>query len=299
MLLLNRRRDNLRNSSLYCSQKSLEKLSRNLILLSVLVLVPIETCHSQQFVSPTGDTLRIGWIQLISEHEFMQIWVDSVVVSPSQDRLLKLAEGYHHLRVMPRGAQNWLLREFVREIEIVYKDTLNLHVAFPEFKIINSKPYGARLSINGKFVGETPLLLPKPELEKSAIRLQKFGYKDTVIVNLEHELAAIWIDLRRDPEAEKKQQNLVQVLNAKKRKDRKLALVTFGLAVTSGVASLILKDKADRSFDRYLKASNPQDMNHFFDETEKFDRLAAGSYVVFEINLVASAFFLIRSILRD
>lgn len=245
------------------------------------------------------DSLNVGWVEVVSNYPIQRIWIDSVEIAVIGEPLFELTGGKHLILAMPKIFDSWMLRTFKSEIEITIGDTLNLPVSFPEFKMIHSNPFGANVLLDGIVRGETPCLLPIDELNTKPITLQKIGYRDTTFYAVNEQSASMIVQLESNQTIMKKQQSFVKTKLDKKKRDRKYALLTFGLSIASGTTALLLKQKADQNYDRYKKAGSPDDIRHFLNQTEKFDRLSAGAYVVFEINLVASTYFLFRSILRE
>jgi len=245
------------------------------------------------------DVSNFGWIKIESNYPIQRIWLDSLEVAVVGRNIYKLPIGQHKVLVMPAYFESWMLRQFETEIEVSKGDTLVLLVSFPEFKMINSAPFGALVILNGSIRGETPILLPLTDLKQYPLTLQKQGFRDTTLYDLDALASLILIPLSRDDLSIQQHQKLNNIQYHKRRKDRKVSLLTFGLSLASGVTAILLKQKADNNFNRYRKAGNPEDIKYLFDQAKKYDRLAAGAYIVFEINFVTSAYFLFRSILRE
>ena len=75
-----------------------------------------------------------------------------------------------------------------------------------------------------------------------------------------------------------------------------LALGFFGAAVLCGGATLHFKNQADEAFDKYQTANTPDLMNKYFDETRKYDTYSSISFGGFQVSLLASVYFLIKSL---
>ena len=255
--------------------------------------------NSLLIIDPEQDVLNFGWIKIESNYQIQRIWLDSLEVAVVGRNIYKLPTGKHQILAMPAYFESWMLREFETEIEVAKGDTLVLLVSFPEFKMINSDPFGAFVILNGSIRGETPILISLADLKQYSLTLQKQGFRDTTLYDLDAGVGSILIPLARDELSIQKHLKLTNIQYHKKRKDRKVALLTFGLSLVSGVTAILLKQEADNNFNRYRKAGNSEDIKYLFDQAKKYDRLAAGAYIFFEINFVTSAYFLFRSILRE
>jgi hypothetical protein len=269
-----------------------------LLIGTLAVLIGSSQAQSNNLliIDSEQDVSTFGWVKLESNYPIQRIWLEVAVIGRN---IYKLQAGKHKILVMPAYFESWMLREFETEIEISKGDTLVLPVLFPEFKMINSDPFGALVILNGFILGETPILIPLADLKQHPLTLQKQGFRDTTLYDLDVRVGSIFTALVRDDLSIQQLQKLTNIQYNKNKKDRKIALLTFGLSVVSGVTSILLKEKADNNFKRYQKAGNPEEIKHLFDQTKKYDRLAAGTYIVFEINFVTSAYFLFRSILRE
>ena len=153
--------------------------------------------------------------------------------------------------------------------------------------------------MNGKLLGQTPFPISKPDLIANKITLSKDLYKDTTLFSIEQLSKSNIITLNIDPDARSKKVQVTKLNLNRRKKHKNLALLTFGVGLASGSAAFFLKKKADREYDRYRKAGNPDDINHFFDLAKRNDRFAAATYIVFEINLLASTYFFFKYLLNN
>lgn len=71
---------------------------------------------------------------------------------------------------------------------------------------------------------------------------------------------------------------------------RRMALASASLAVAGAAAAHWSKGRADRAYDRYLHAADPQRRDRAIDRAERYDRLAGAGFVVMEAGLAACAY---------
>jgi hypothetical protein len=244
------------------------------------------------------DSLASGWLELISETPIEKVWIDSIEISVSQNLLIEIETGVHEFQARAQNPANWFLQDIIDEIEIIANDTVKFNLFFPEFKMLNSDPYGADIWVGSNLLGKTPYLIGKEILSENKIVLSKFGYKDTTLSNVDQFFPTIWVTLDRDQNAQNETNQIMQLNFGQKRKYRNYALLTFGLGLASGVSAYLTKKEADNNYDNYLVASNPTEFNKFYNSAERYDRIAAVSYVIFEVNVLASTYYFFRYLLK-
>lgn len=267
----------------------------NLTLLCVLVLFnQLNFAQDYLIQNIQKSTFRMGWIQIRSGSTVEKIWIDSLEIPFTKGDIINLAAGSHIFQFRAENPGNWFMHDLVDTVNIDAGDTLDYFLIFPEYKMINSDPYGANIRMNGKLLGQTPLLISKPDLIANKITLSKDSYKDTTLFGLKNLSKAPMITLHIDADAQIKKNQLKKINLSRKSKHKKLALLTFGVSLASGSAAYFLKKRADKNYDRYRKAGNPEDINRFYDLTKKNDRFSAATYIIFEINLLASTYFFFK-----
>ena len=291
----------------------LEFLNLKKIFITILVIGAFSTIGLGQNNRPVTQTLRLsnylidsverdslerGWLELISETPIEKIWIDSIEISGSQKMLIEIESGVHELQVRAKSPANWFLQDIIDEVEIVADDTVQFTLFFPEFKMLNSDPYGADIWAGSSFLGKTPHLISKEVFSENQIVLSKFGFKDTTLTNVDQFFPTIWVTLDHDQYAENETKQIIELNYRQKKKYRNYALLTFGLSLASGATAYFTKREADKNYDNYLVASNPTEFNKFYNSTERYDRIAAGSYIIFEVNVLASAYFFFRYLLK-
>ncbi len=240
----------------------------------------------------------MGWIQIQAGSPIEKVWIDSLEISFEKGDIINLAAGSHIFQFRAENPGNWFLHDVIDTVNINTGDTLSYFLTFPEYKMINSDPYGANIRMNGKVLGQTPLLVSKPDLIANKITLSKDSYKDTTLFSIKKLSKSTMIILNIDPVAQIKKNQMTKLNLSRRSKNIKLALLTFGVSLASGSAAVFLKKKADRNYNRYMRAGNPDDINRFYDLTKRNDRLAAATYLVFEINLLAATYFFFKYLLN-
>lgn len=77
---------------------------------------------------------------------------------------------------------------------------------------------------------------------------------------------------------------------------KKIALVTFvGAAIFSGLASVHFRDQANAFYASYQKSGQPDQMDHYFDKTQYYDRVSGICYGIFQVSFMTTLYFYLSS----
>ena len=283
-------------------EKSVFLLIRAGILQAVLAAVLLPLCANGQdylVVKKELPRSKEGWLVLQADLPVHRVYIDSLELTHLPEKPFPLEAGRHIIRAVADPLANWFIRDAKDTVKISPGDTLRRVLHFPRYRILDSRPFGAGVYQNDRFLGKTPLLVPEDALAGGAITLKMRGYlparagiyspeKFRITVPLVPE-AAYWRRVR-----------LQKIAYAGKlRRQRRIAAFSLGTSVVFGTAAYFLKKEANRSFARYLRAGNPRDMDRYFSRTLWLDRAAAGTYLTFEAGLLLSAYLYFRSLLGE
>ena len=72
---------------------------------------------------------------------------------------------------------------------------------------------------------------------------------------------------------------------------RRWLYVSAGLTVTAAVVATWSKQKADRSYDRYLTSANLETQRDQFDRAERFDRISGVAFAAMEAGVLFTTYF--------
>jgi hypothetical protein len=127
-------------------------------------------------------------------------------------------------------------------------------------------------------LGTTPIRLPPALLESNSVRFATSGYADSVVlgtwllaqtagglVNATVTLRPLDLPKPAPPPSPP----------LFKRRWFAWTMVGVGALLTGG--AVVLRDEADRSYERYLDASDPREIEEEYDRTIQYDRYAAGA----------------------
>ena len=244
-----------------------------------------------------ADSGKTGFLKLHSSDPIEKIRVDSLEIKYNPHGVIELPSGKHIIRARSTNQDNWFVRDWADTVQIEEQDTLALFISFVKYKMIYSEPFGATVKLDDRTVGKTPFLIKGKDLFSHRLSLSAEGYYDTLFVATGKSAASIWIPMKQRANFVIMQNNRLQQKKVMKRKRLRMSLVGFGAGIVAGSAAYLFKKEANRTYNCYLTSGNPVEFDNLFRRTEKYDRLAAGSYIVFEVDLLTSAYYFFRYLL--
>jgi hypothetical protein len=241
-----------------------------------------------------------AFISIASRYAGLPVFVDGAEVGLTPLQNWPLTPGKHEIAVKRARPESWLDFDWVETCSLSAGDTLNFTAHFQKGYSINSTPFGAEVYVDGVLQGTTPLVLRLPEDEIATVELRKAGYQTQQLqigkLNeglAETRLYAVTLKpekdltMRREVEASRRRFYLTR--------NRRISLAAAGLSLASGVAAILLKEKADHFYDQYLTASLPAQREKFYQRTEDYDRYSGIATAVFEASFAVSFYFFLKS----
>jgi hypothetical protein len=116
-----------------------------------------------------------GAMNIYSEPDGAEIYVDNNYMGATPLSLKKVAEGEHEIRLVKEKYKEWTQRVFVRSFQPTdVKATLEVS---PGILTINSVPSGAEINFKGKFVARTPHTLSNITPGEIVVNVEKDLYE--------------------------------------------------------------------------------------------------------------------------
>jgi len=241
------------------------------------------------YANPTGSS-NLGMSKVIIESKSSDIlfFIDDSLYSRQRIDTLSVKAGYHSLRASNAESDLWSAVDWTWDGELTADSIYYFEIITKRFIMLNSVPYGADVLINGEFVGTTPYVLKSTS---EAVELIKSNYmpvriepddlidKSLISINLVAESPVI----KTEPT-----QNFWKIGNGRDK------LTTYAITAISGVAAVYFKFEADKAFDRLSDAVDPADRQYLIDRVDKYDNLAAISFVTFQAGFLYSIYRIIR-----
>jgi len=264
-------------------------------LISVTCLIFTASSFAQQSASPPNAVISIE-----SRHSGLPVFIDGKEAGFTPLQHLSVAPGKHEIAVKRLRPESWLDFDWVETCSLRAGDTLKLVARFQKGYSINSTPFGAEVCVNGVLQGTTPLVLRLLEGETTSVEIRKIGHRSeqlqigkTPAGISETRLYAATLKPEKDLTAIHDSELSRRRLHVSR--NRRISLATAGLSLASGVAAVLLKDKADHFYEQYLAASLPDKRERFYQRTENYDRYAGIATAVFEASFAVSFYFFLKS----
>ena len=238
----------------------------------------------------------VGYLQFFNVKPLGVVFIDSMRVKLSPDGIQPVRAGRHVVRIKSPDRCNWYIRDFVDTVFVSSGDTLSLSVVFPRFVLLNSQPYGAEVFCGDKSIGYTPVLVSSEILRAGNLSLRKIGYFPVSIMEPDSSLQVLWIPLQKSEKCNQVQMTLRSRAQKQPGHSKFWTYTSFSVAVLSGITALVTKNEADHYYRRYLQSTDPNTMQKYYDQTQKFDRYAGTSYVFFELSFITSIYLLVKNI---
>lgn len=265
----------------------------------ILTIFALQTCFANESRAQNETAAQTldsyGYLRLNTAYTGISVRIDGKLVGTTPLKIQQLSAGTHRVQVAHPNRTNWLDRDWIETVEVAPNDTLEINVTFKQSYSINSRPYGAQVFTHGENVGETPVFLRLNEGETVDVRLVRRGYEDSTFVVGKNGVQFFDIELKPSLPSDVDLQ--MESTGLQKRSKTKLRLfTTLGLALASGSLALYFRHQADSNYDRYLKNGNPERFDQFYDNSKKYDRLAAITFASFQVNFVFSFYFFLKQV---
>jgi len=197
---------------------------------------------------------------------------------------LRVASGRVTVRAFPEDARLFEPNRDNFVADAAPGETIRVEFDLRPHSVLQSVPVStlSRVSWNEtqaeSLLGSTPIRLPPALLESNSFRFAAGGYADSVVngslllaqtagglVNASVTLRSLNLPKPGAPPSP----------SLFKRKWFAWTMVGVGALLTGG--AVVLRDEADRSYERYLDASDPRVIEEEYDRTIEYDRYAAGA----------------------
>ncbi|HET9951153.1 MAG TPA: hypothetical protein VFS09_05090 [Candidatus Eisenbacteria bacterium] len=227
-----------------------------------------------------------AWIVVTTKPSGLRVRIGDAEAGTSPIESFRVAAGRVTVRGFPEDPRLFEPAHDGVVVDAAPGETLRVDLDLRPYATLQSVPISSvsRVSWNetrdDSLLGTTPIRLPPALLEWNSIRFAASGYADsvtlgrTLLAQTAGGLVTATVALRSlglPPPAPPKPPSLF------KRKWFAWTLVGVGALVTGG--AVVLRDEADRSYERYLDASDPRVIEAEYDRTLQYDRYAAGALV--------------------
>jgi hypothetical protein len=262
------------------------------------LVVPVARAQTSSDNETLQKVEEPGFLRVTSTRAGTEIWLNDRLLGIAPLDSVKVSAGHHRLVAINPDKTSWLDRDWVREIDIRSGQVTEVNVVFQKYYSVNSIPFGAQVLVDGRPVGDTPAIISVPDTTAAVeVVLLKQGFlPDTLRLDA-------WsgrfrqVELRPKPGAAVLSGFSGSAAEAFDR-SRKWTYISAGVGLLSGVTALYFKRRADDTYDRYMKAIEPAEIERLYKRTRQLDSYAAISFGVFQLSFVSTLYFFLKSVNR-
>jgi len=199
----------------------------------------------------------------------VKVRLNAVVLGNTPLLNVKLNPGVYLIEAIAAEPGIWYNTNISKEIQLYAGQDTAVYFQFPTMVKINSIPFHAQLTYENRFIGHTPLFIDFGQFRGKELLLEKTGYKTTpfILSTAKSQLFSLEpLDFATTMEEENS--FLYSLLHT--RIKSKFLFLT-GTVVTHWLA-FYLKNLADDNYARYQMTGNPQLMQKYWENTQKYDR---------------------------
>jgi hypothetical protein len=209
-------------------------------------------------------------ISIYSTPNHIEVRLDSLIIGSTPITNFEVRPGEHHLEGLTPLEGLWNLNNIGEDFSIKSGQDTVFHIKFLESVKINSVPYHAELIRDNRVLGLTPLYIPFDKNKGKELLLEKKGYRSFRFV-LEKKKSQLYEleKIGNNELTEVERRSFTHALFHTRLKSKFLFLT--GTVLTHWLA-FYFKNLADDNFEKYESTANQQQMNKYWDNTQKFDR---------------------------
>jgi len=260
-----------------------------LFAIDLFLQVPSLFCQSPE------DKQSFAVVSITTSQAGLPVFVDGTHVGVTPLQHLPLPAGEHEIAVRLNQSDSWLDADWIEKYHLLAGDTLEIHPRFKRGYMINSKPFGAEVFLDGMPQGTTPVVVYVTDHERREVELQLGGYDDFSFA-IDSTSQRLWnVTLREDKDRMHAEMAGVQGKTSRRAHFRRLSMAAAGMSAVSGVTAVLLKRRADGYYQDYLSAGDPRALESFYNKTNQYDEYAGTAFIVFQASFVMSFYWFLRS----
>ncbi len=231
-----------------------------------------------------------GTASIITEPAGADVYIDTVFIGKSPLEGVTLTRGTHRIRVFYPSVFAWNAILIQDSLVIPGAGQQEKRLSLGEVLRVESEPPGGIVRYGGVELGPTPLYTCLPSMVAGDLIVQKEGYDSLRVPAGETNLGVLKVQLSpRNSSGNSSRPSDVIGINGAIPKDHLMTYASGAAMIVSGVASAIMKDRANRNFDSYLQSNNSADLA----ATRRLDRGAAAALILSQISFAFLAYFLL------
>jgi len=247
--------------------------------------------HNYLHVASSSSTGRIGWLRLETQPPGCFARIDTITARTPA--VVQLTPGRHSLIITPPDDRLWTLPPKVDSVSVSQAETTVVAFSFPKLVPLFSSPSGATVRSGSVRLGTTPIILRDSShagVGLSSVIVEKEGFlPDSLFLEAVPEVSPLYtiqsrhaIFLSLKPSAGIQPDELLLKPSDIFPKRNSVILLS-ATTLASGIAAVVLKQKANRYFDLYLSSRDPV----LLTQTRRYDTYSGIALAAMEISIAA------------
>jgi hypothetical protein len=199
----------------------------------------------------------------------VKVRLNAVVLGNTPLLNVKLDPGVYQIEAIAPEPGIWNNTNILKEIQLHAGQDTAVYFQFPTMVKINSIPFHAQLTFENRFIGFTPLFIDFGQFHGKVLHLEKTGYQTDQFILSSAQSQLFTLEPLDFTITREESNSFFSSLLHTRVKSKFLFLT--GTVVSHWLA-FYLKNLADDNYDRYQTTGNPQLMQKYWENTQKYDR---------------------------
>lgn len=264
-------------------------------LIAIGICLILSSLPKYGLTQTTGIDSTLSWMKLQCEFPDLNVYIDNTFMGKTPLPEQPLLKGEHTIRVQSPEPLNWLSRDWTDTIRIHAGENLTIRVQFNHTCWIGSTPTGAQIYAGKRLIGKTPTAVTLSDTTMPHLTLEHPGYQSHTVDLTVQGSSIVHVVLEKNSTCGSIKPNKNYSLDSKK-----YWMIGSGIfALASGIAGYHYKDRAEKAYQAYLKSGDPEQMEHYFDDSKKYDIRSGILYGIGEIFLGITIYLAIRGTSKD
>ena len=256
--------------------------------MKILLIIASTFLCSSLFGQTQHPSDSTGTASIVTEPAGADVYIDSMFIGKSPVRGFILTRGLHRIRAFYPSVFAWNAIVMQDSLAVSGADQQEKRLTLGEVLRVQSEPSGGIVRYGGGELGPTPLYARLPSMIAGNLVIQRDGYDSLLVPASEVHGGLLRVKL---PPRNGVSSQLSDVLgvNGAIPRDHMMTYASGATMIVSGVASAIIKDRANRNYDSYLQSNDPANLS----TTRRLDRWAAATLILSQISFAVLAYFLL------
>ncbi len=257
------------------------------LMLALLLLLP-------DFASGQQTSKASGYLS-VESREGYEVFLNGRKIGTTPLTAVAVPAGAHHLLVRRSVLLNWFQPDWADSVFVSAGDTVLVRPEFITLCKISSTPQGARVLLADSLLGNTPFVLRMYGGQSFHLSIEQEGYFPAFLVCDSTSPRRHHVVLQRDQEFWQRYLHDSTQRQRYKKKTRRNAVIAAGVSISAGIASILLRQQADRYYGRYQAVLDSRKMDAYLDKTRRYDLYSGAAFALFEVSFGLGFYFFLKS----